>query len=671
MSYLCTSVFYPFLQKISPLLLPNSEIEELETNKWKSKNNTSFFTLKSHYFKILSGWVSIHLELDSETSITPQISIDFGEGYSEINLINMHKIDKNMYQIEFMLPSKPKSICLYPGTTGQNIFSIKSLEIRAHSAILHMIKQLLSIIKHDYVSGAKPFRIIKKSYIRYKNHSIDVMMDQLEEEYKKIHPYSVQGVKIRKTPYIRWIEDNEKNNNEMYAKDNFNYQPLISVVMATYNTQDQYLKKAIDSVINQSYPNWELCIADDASNNNKTIEILNNYEKDYSNIKIVFRRKNGHISEATNSALALATGEFVAFLDHDDMLSKNALLEVNKVINNNPKTKFIYSDEDKIDTKGKRFEPHFKSGWNPDMFYSHNYLSHLSIIKKELIERVGGLRVGYEGAQDYDLLLRILDGVNENEIVHIEKILYHWRAIPGSTAFSAKEKEYTLDAGWKALNDYFQKKNENIIVEQGNVANTFKVSYPLPAEPPLVSILIPTRDGFNILSKCVESILEFTTYKNYEIIILDNETTDERTLEYFEELKINKNISILKYYAPFNYSAINNFGVSHAKGEIIALINNDTEIITKNWLTEMVQHALRPDIGAVGAMLYYDNNTIQHAGVVLGIGGVANHSHKGMKKGSSGYFARLVTVQNYSAVTGACLVVQKELYERVGGLNEK
>ena len=512
-----------------------------------------------------------------------------------------------------------------------------------------------------------PFRIIAKSYARYKKHGWKGMVQRLDKECKKLNLYETNHLN-KKSDYAQWIELNEIDTLQV---ESLAYAPLVSIITPTYNTDKKYLLEMLESVLAQTYVNWELCIADDASTNRDTQDILKKYANNYENIKVIFREENGHISEASNSALSLANGEYVAFLDHDDTLSPNALYEMVKKLNENRELKLIYSDEDKIDEKSSRFNPHFKSGWNPDMFFSQNYICHFVMIEKSVVDKIGGLRKGYEGSQDYDLLLRCLEYVRDEEIDRVQKILYHWRAIEGSTAYGSGEKSYAHSAGLRALQDYFKKKNSEILVEDGLLPNTYKVNYPLLKNPPLVSLLIPTRDGYEILYKCIESILEKTTYPNYEIIVLDNETTCVKTLEYFEEIKQHKNISILEYHKPFNYSAINNFGVKYAKGEIVGLINNDVEVITEHWLTEMVSHAIRPDTGAVGAMLYYDNETIQHAGVVLGIGGVAGHSHKYFEKGSYGYFSRLKIVQNYSAVTGACLVVKKELYEKVGGLDEK
>lgn len=508
-----------------------------------------------------------------------------------------------------------------------------------------------------------PFSIHKKAYKRYKEHGFKGMIERLDAEFHKAKPIETN----QNVLYKKWIEQNES---DIYDIEDLEFNPLISIITPTYNTPKKYLEEMIESVLKQTYKNFELCIADDASTSKDTIETLKKYEN-HPNIKITYRNENGHISEASNSALGLVTGEYLVFLDHDDMLSPNALYEMVRKLNENRELKLIYSDEDKIDESNNRFDPHFKSGWNPDLFYSQNYICHLTLLKTNIVKDIGGFRKGYEGSQDYDLLLRYIDQINYNEIDRIEKILYHWRAIKGSTALKNSEKNYTHDAGLKALKDYFSKKDENITVEDGLLPNTYKVIYPIPEDEPKVSIIIPTRNKYTLLSKCINSIFEKTTYKNYEILVVNNGSNGPRILKYFEKIKNHDKIKILDYDKPFNYSSINNYAVKHASGEIIALLNNDVEVISQNWLTEMVSHAIRPQIGAVGAKLYYDNDTIQHAGVILGIGGVAGHSHKYFEKSKNGYFSRLKIIQNLSAVTGACLVVRKELYEEVNGLEEK
>jgi len=384
---------------------------------------------------------------------------------------------------------------------------------------------------------------------------------------------------------------------------------------------------------------------------------------------VIYRKENGHISKASNSALSLAIGEYVCFLDHDDELAPFALYEMVKAINNNRNLKLIYSDEDKIDETGKRFNPHFKSNWNLDMFFSQNYISHLSLIRKDIIAQTLGFRIGYEGSQDYDLVLQCLKFIKPREIHHIAKILYHWRAIEGSTAQNAGAKSYTGNAGIKALEDYF--KNDNMVsIEKGFLDNTYKVMYEI-INNPLVSIIIPTKDNYLLLQKCIDSILEKTEYKNYEIIIVDNQTTQSDALKYLNVLSTISNIKVLKYDMVFNYAAINNHAVEEASGEFVAFLNNDIEVINKTWLSEMLQHAQRKEIGIVGAKLYYPDMTIQHAGVVLGIGGVAGHAHKYFDEEAHGYFSRLKIVQNYSALTAACIVMKKDIFLEVDGFEEE
>ena len=472
--------------------------------------------------------------------------------------------------------------------------------------------------------------------------------------------------------YSNWIKENENFDQSEIFKNirDFKIQPKISVIIPVYNPSPDFLSLCIESILKQSYSNWQLCLADDCSTDKKVRATLDEYAKRDDRIEVVYREQNGHISEASNSALKIANGEWVALVDHDDELPNNALYYIVKTINDNNKAELIYSDEDKINEKGERYEPHFKSDFNLDLLYSQNYISHLGVYKTEVIKKIGGFRIGVEGSQDYDLLLRYINEINTGNIVHIPRVLYHWRAIPGSTALGAEEKSYTTEAGIKALTDYFLNKEISVKVEKGKAENIYKINWEIKNNP-LVSLIMPTYNGYEITKQAIASILEKTTYKNYEILLVDNNSDNREALEYFKTLEVHPKITVLKYRNPFNYSAINNFAVKYAKGEIIGLINNDVEIINGDWLSEMVSHANRRDIGCVGAMLYYPNNKIQHAGVILGIGGVANHSHCGFEMNHPGYFRRLEVVQNLSAVTAACLLVKKSIYLEVGGLNDK
>ncbi len=474
--------------------------------------------------------------------------------------------------------------------------------------------------------------------------------------------------------YLAWIRFYDTVTDESRRRmrriiDNFHSKPLISILMPTYNTKSEWLIEAIKSVQRQIYTNWELCIADDASTDAEIRPLLERYAKEDSRIKITFRKKNGHISKSSNTALSLASGTWTALLDHDDQLSEHALFWVVKAINENPKIQLIYSDEDKIDENGKRQNPYFKCDWNVDLFYSHNMFSHLGVYRTNLLKRIGGFRPGFEGSQDYDLVLRCIERVKPNQIHHIPRVLYHWRIHSLSTSQSADNKPYALLAGERALNSHFQRYNKNAKAEL--LGHCYRAHYRLPKNKPLVSLIIPTRNGLKLLKTCIESILEKTTYLNYEIIIIDNGSDDPATLQYFDLLKKKRNIRILRDNSPFNYSALNNKAVKAAKGKIIGLLNNDLEVISSDWLSEMVSHAIRPGIGAVGAKLYYPNDTIQHGGVIIGIGGIGAHAHKHMPRGEFGYFGRAVSTQSLSAITAACLIVRKSTYEEIHGLNEK
>jgi GT2 family glycosyltransferase/thioredoxin-like negative regulator of GroEL len=447
--------------------------------------------------------------------------------------------------------------------------------------------------------------------------------------------------------------------------------PLISVLLPTFNSDISHLMICIESVVRQSYPHWTLCIADDASTDSRIREVLLAYAEKDRRIQLIFRTENGHISQASNSALELAAGEFVALLDHDDALAEHALFFVAKAILAHPSARIFYSDEDMIDDLGHRTNPHLKSDWNPDLFFSQNYVSHLVVYARDLLNLIGGFRTGVEGSQDQDLLLRCLPHTSAEQIIHIPHVLYHQRTKKGSTV-TASDANNNTDAGIKALKDYFEENGpKGVHVEAGSVPNTYRVRWPIPSPEPLVSLLIPTRDAKTITELAVRSILDKTAYTNYEILILDNGSVAPETHAWFDAIRQEDGrVQVLRYDHPFNYSAINNFGVMHAKGSIIGLINNDIEVINPDWLTEMVSQALRDDIGCVGAKLYYSNQTVQHGGVIVGLGGVAAHSHLHYARDDPGYFSRLKLVQNLSAVTAACLLVRKAIYEEVGGLNE-
>ncbi len=483
--------------------------------------------------------------------------------------------------------------------------------------------------------------------------------------------------------YEKWCEQHESLSPEDLRAievhiSRLRSRPLISVVMPVYNPPEPLLVKAIESVRNQLYPHWELCVADDFSTEPHVKAVLDGFAARDQRIKVRYREKNGHISHASNTALELATGEFVALFDHDDVLARTALYEVAAELDAHPEAQFLYTDEDKIDGEDRRFDPYFKPDWNPDLLHGQNYTSHLSVFRTELIRAVGGFRPGFEGSQDWDLTLRIIERIPETAIRHIPKVLYHWRAVPGSTALQLAEKSYPLEAARRALTEHFERRG--LGVELLTVpGDHWRIKYPLPDPAPLVSLLIPTRNAVALVRQAISSIVAKTTYPHLEVLVVDNGSDDPEALAYFAEVQrtiqrpngLPVTIRVVPYPHAFNYSAINNFAVQHARGTVVGLINNDIEVINPDWLEEMVSHALRPGIGAVGAMLYYPLNTVQHAGVVLGLGGVAGHPFKEFPRGDQGQKNRLRLVQNYSAVTAACLVIRKDIFLEVGGLNEK
>jgi GT2 family glycosyltransferase len=449
----------------------------------------------------------------------------------------------------------------------------------------------------------------------------------------------------------------------------FSYKPVFSVVMPVYNTPARFLHEAIESVRNQVYPYWELCVADDASTVPHVKHILKEYAALDSRIKVVFRTENGHISRASNSALEIATGEFVALLDHDDVLTPDALYEVALLLNRHSEADMIYSDEDKIDDSNQLRDPFFKPDWCPDSFLSRMYTCHLGTYRRSLVSEIGGFREGYEGSQDYDLVLRLTE--KTDKIFHIPKILYHWRIHPASTASDIENKTYATDAAVKAITESLYRRSEPGLVTLTVGGHTI-VRYHIQ-DYSLVSIIIPTRNYGDILNQCLTSIFERTVYPNYEVLVIDNGSTEQETADVIDKWRTREpnrfRCEVLDI--PFNYSKINNYAVKQCEGKYLLFLNNDTEVLADDWVNAMVEQAQRPSIGAVGALLLYPDSTIQHAGVVVGLGGVAGHSHKHFPPNSPGYYYQLQTVNNYSAVTAACLMCRREVFEEVGGFEEE
>ena len=666
----------PALHRTSTAIaLPYLALNQLSTDiehsqGWLSEGEDPFFIIDLGQLPgIGKGWYQFNLTLDCPAKQgLAKLYLDTGKGFSELETVTLPYKRAVTSSRLFYLES-PLVALRFDPLEHASTFSVTQFDITAVSEN-HIEQALLARIQKEHQSYRDMPRAKIKASISAESH--DISMTQLQALYNETFSFSLPSVN-----YEEWIETVESASLPNPAEVNamlsgMKTQPLISVVMPVYNPAEIYLRACLDSVLAQSYPHWELCIADDRSPKAHVQRVLREYEAKDSRIKVVYREQNGHISAASNSALQIAKGDFVALLDHDDALPEHALLFMAQAICEQPDAHILYSDEDKLDAKGERFEPHFKSDWNPDLFFSQNYVSHLGVYRRTLLQQIGGFRLGVEGSQDQDLLLRCLPHVTAMQIVHIPRVLYHWRAIEGSTALTSGEKSYTTDAGIKALRDYFAGQQPGVTVEAGLVPNTYRVRYPIPEPAPLVSLLIPTRDRRALTETAVRSILERSTYTHFEILILDNGSVEQETLDFFAQIQREDNrVKVLRYDHPFNYSAINNFGARHAKGSIVGLVNNDVEVINPDWLTEMVSHCLRPEIGCVGAKLYYSNDTLQHAGVILSLGGVAGHSHKYFPGNHPGYFNRLLLVQTLSAVTAACLLIRKDIFEQVSGLDEE
>ena len=487
-------------------------------------------------------------------------------------------------------------------------------------------------------------------------------MNQLFSKLKNILKKSKQ-IDI----YAEWIKNNEPSERELARQRKNQINVKISIIVPMYNTPERFFYELVESIKNQTHENWELCLADGSE---KKADYIDKIIKDENRIKYKHLEENKQIAGNTNEALKLATGEFVALLDHDDVLPEFALYEIAKVIKHNTNVDFIYTDEDKLDKNNIRYDPHFKPDYSPFLLRSYNYITHFSIIRKKIMDDIGGFKLDYNGSQDYDLFLRIIEYTNK--IIHIPKILYHWRVHPGSVAASSSAKTYAYESGKKAIEDHLKRLNIESEVSHDISPGIYKVNYKLNSNPK-VSIIIPNKDAITDLKKCIESIEQKSKYSNYEIVVVENNSTKKSTFKFYDKIcKKYSNINVVNYQEKgFNYSKINNYAVKHAKGEYLLFLNNDVKVITSDFIEQMLGICQINDVGIVGAKLLYPDNTIQHAGVVIGIGSVAGHINKLIDRNDIGYYARASVINNYTAVTAACMMVKKEIFNEVKGFTEK
>ena len=563
-------------------------------------------------------------------------------------------LKKSDKKIEVLLTKKAKKEKLF--VIHNNIFVRGFYKIEP---FVDKIAKVLSSIKKSikFLWREHHFLIPPILWKKYLDRVIVKFRKLLHLEYN--HPF-------KQKDYIKWI----KNCEEKPVYKDLEYNPLISILIPVYNINRKYLSECLDSILNQHYQNFEVCLADDCSTLQETIDTLKEYENLDKRIKVVYRKENGHISKATNSALKIAKGEFIALMDNDDIITENALYEMVYALNQNKKLDLIYSDEDKLDMKGKRCEPHFKPDYSPDSLLGGNYICHFEILRKSIVDEIGGEKSEYVGAQDFDFFLRFVEKTTPERIYHIPKILYHWRKVPGSTADTIESKDYAIDNGKKAVEAALERRGLNALVYTPIKTTHYIVEYKYKKEPK-VSIIIPTKDMSDTLENCISSIYKKTNYKNYEVIIINNNSKEEKTYKLFNKLKRKyDNISIYDYNHEFNYSKINNFAAKKAKGSYYLFLNNDTEVISPNWIKVMVGYAMQDHIGCVGVKLLYEDDTIQHGGVVLGIDGTARHSFMYADADSTGFYGRLLVPYNYSAVTAACMMISKKKFNQVNGFDE-
>lgn len=591
---------------------------------------------------------------------------------SEDENINISICDKKNRPIEYTIRKVYRKDVFtdYPEAKEEQIHGFEiSMEKKSNQII--KIKFCGGIKKSEFQMEINP-SLSKLKVLKIKKLGIKVVHYLSKNGLKKTVKRTIEKVfKLDQVNYQTWREKNQPSEEELGEQRNakFEFEPMISIVVPLYKTPEKYLREFVTSVKNQTYKNWQLCLSDGSGEDSPLKAMLDKFEMEDQRIKVISNNKQLQISENTNAAIVEAEGDYIAFADHDDLLAPDALYECVKAVNEDSECEAIYSDEDKITMDGKEyFEPHFKTDFNIDLLCSMNYICHLFVVKRTLIDKVGVLRKEYDGAQDYDFVLRCVEVAKQ--VYHIPKVLYHWRAHKDSTAENPQSKMYAFDAGARAVQAHYDRIGIRAKVHQGEYLGLYKTEHMIE-EQPLVSILIPNKDHIEELEKCIQSIEKKSTYSNYEYIVIENNSEKKKTFQYYKDLMSeNQKVRVVYWKEEFNYSAINNFGAKYAKGDYLLLLNNDTEIINATCIEELVGYCMHENVGAVGARLYYDDDTIQHAGVIIGFGGIAGHAFIGLPKSANGYFSRIVCAQDMSAVTAACMLVKKSIFQEIGGFDE-
>jgi GT2 family glycosyltransferase len=650
--------------------VPHHQIS-VRDDAWESWGNDPQCLLPRLEHALHKGWYWVELRARTDLlQAEAKFFFDFGQGYNEEDAFLLaYRHDLTARRLVWVR-ARPKRVRLDP-MESPGRFAIDQLRFTrvAGKAVADgMLRRLAE--RHPLFEGVPPRQIQARVKVEADSRG-ERFVEKLYGLYRETFDFAHR---LRVT-YAEWLENHDWPEYLVadairLEREGFALQPRFSVVMVATAADAGALERSLESLLAQTYPHWELLVVMPSPSAPDRARLLATYAARETRLHPLTAEPGASYAVAANHGLQSAGGDYCLLLEPDDQLSPHAFHALAKAVNAVPGARLLYSDEDRLDQDGRRFAPHFKPDWNPDLFLSHNYVSRAVAYPTGLMRELGGMRAGFDDAEGYDLLLRISERLRPEEIAHIPKILYHRRIRDESGQAADESAARAGVAGLRALREHLARLAYPAEAAAGPVSGSYRIHHPVPDPAPRVSLLVPTRDGLHVLEKCVDSILEKTTYPNYEIIILDNQSREPETLVWFESIGRDPRVRVVAYDHPFNYSAINNFGVRQAHGTVIGLINNDVEVISPDWLTEMVAHACRPDIGCVGAKLYYSDGAVQHGGVILGIGGVAGHVYRHFPQDHPGYFNRLLLTQNLSAVTAACLLVRREVYEQAGGLNE-
>jgi O-antigen biosynthesis protein len=653
-------------------LQPSNEIQPVadEPGLWCADGSDPIFDCVAGCFPLKAGWYRLSIELkDTEGGtridrLDPKLYFDCGDGMQESCSLRLNfiRLGEKRHVGVVLFPRNVHRLRFDPADIPCT-FHAGHLALRRIGRIGAAWRMLHAALSSPAAVGAEPRALLIDAWRKLRGAGGPAAFAAW------LYGVYTQGKwRGERSSYEDWLRFYDRSPQPALTHPKL----LVSILLPVFNTSEGRLRRCLDSVLNQSYPHWELCVAADASTGSQARALLEEYIRRDPRIRVVWLKSSGHASTALNSALAMANGDYVAQLADNDELHSQALGTIVEALQRNPQWRLVYSDEDKVDDDGQRQDPYFKPDWNPDLLCGQNYVGHLCVYARALLNAVDGFREGLEGSQDWDLVLRCSERLKQEEIGHVPRVLYH-RGMAGEPSTQGPgEKIDAREAGLHAVREHFSRCGVAAQVTPiDDLPGMFRVRYPLPDSLPFISIIIPTRDQISLLRQCVESILALTTYPHYEVIVVDNQSVEPESLAYFSSFAHHEKVHVRKHDKPFNYSSINNDAVEGCRGELVCLLNNDIEVITPDWLEELASHALRPHIGAVGAMLYYPNDTIQHAGVITGpdAGGMARHFYVGMPRGYLGQRARARLTQNMSAVTGACLMLRRAVYEQVGGLD--